>query len=461
MNGPLGPEPKVGDLAMEAPRSSECSERVAARGGFAAPGLSTRREYLQGLAAAGLLATGCGSEFITPVSQLVIATDLPEPLTTSLTRAFRAADPGGPPVVWRRLEPFGDPSRLVVHDTTIQAVLTGAVWSLDRLAAAGRLEALGSKGLRKWRSFRRGEVGLALRTDLFEARGMEPPTGWAAWTDPRMEGFLALGDPRRDPATLALARARLATTQIWAGGYAEWLRAGGLARPIGRTPEAALVELAQGAVAAAPGVGDALPAIIPTVRILPLGPGPPAGLGLVRRAEGPTLAARRFVAFLEQRQLLESETLPPAISDTLLADLLGAVVVEAQPELIEAFRVLRSTGGRPDLEARLTEAPPWPPASVQELKTQASATPLVEALADEIAPSLEARFWLLESWNRKPEPIGGPFLEELADAAQGRLVAEPRFRGWLRGEWTAWARQRARRVARQARNVPSGEARTA
>ena len=43
-----------------------------------------------------------------------------------------------------------------------------------------------------------------------------------------------------------------------------------------------------------------------------------------------------------------------------------------------------------------------------------------------------------------------------AGAAEGRLAREPRFRAWLRGEWTAWTRQLYRRVARLAGGyVPS------
>ncbi len=41
-------------------------------------------------------------------------------------------------------------------------------------------------------------------------------------------------------------------------------------------------------------------------------------------------------------------------------------------------------------------------------------------------------------------------LRELAQAEGGRLVREPRFRAWLRGEWTAWTQQLYRRVARLA-----------
>ena len=66
------------------------------------------------------------------------------------------------------------------------------------------------------------------------------------------------------------------------------------------------------------------------------------------------------------------------------------------------------------------------------------------------------RSWLLESWEQPSRPIDGALLGELAHAVGGRLAREPRFRAWLQAEWTAWARQRYRRVARVAGGwVPS------
>jgi hypothetical protein len=76
---------------------------------------------------------------------------------------------------------------------------------------------------------------------------------------------------------------------------------------------------------------------------------------------------------------------------------------------------------------------------------------LIEALAHQVAPELEARVWLLNSWGDPAGPLDGERLAAIAVAADGALVAEPRFRAWLRAEWTAWARQRYRRVVRQAR----------
>ena len=98
----------------------------------------------------------------------------------------------------------------------------------------------------------------------------------------------------------------------------------------------------------------------------------------------------------------------------------------------------------------MTQPPPWPPASVARiLEREQNAMPLLETLAAEIAPEPDVRAWLLRSWLSPPRQVDGALLDELGGVLDGRLARSPRFRAWLRGEWTAWARKRYRRVARQ------------
>jgi hypothetical protein len=133
----------------------------------------------------------------------------------------------------------------------------------------------------------------------------------------------------------------------------------------------------------------------------------------------------------------------------LLADLLGATLVDAQPELWAARDAL-ARAGRPDQAVRwMTEPPPWPPASVEKLKHKSDPDELLSALADQIAFDDDEHAWLLKTWALGPAPLNGERLTDLAGGLDGRLAANPRFRSWLRGEWTAWARQRYRRVARR------------
>jgi hypothetical protein len=158
--------------------------------------------------------------------------------------------------------------------------------------------------------------------------------------------------------------------------------------------------------------------------------------------------ARQFVASLR----LDDDSDAESTSLPLLADLLGATFVEAQDELLAASAALVGREGTrfERLRTFLVEAPPWPPASVQALQRDDPTGALVEALAEQVAPGLEARFWLLQSWEAPPRPLDAATLETLATAADGRLLREPRFRAWLCADWAAWARQRYRRVARQA-----------
>jgi hypothetical protein len=80
--------------------------------------------------------------------------------------------------------------------------------------------------------------------------------------------------------------------------------------------------------------------------------------------------ARVFLRFLAERLGTkpdpESEVINPDVSD-LVADLLGATLVDAQDELKAAWAVL----DREDVKAPasalswMSEPPPWPPASVE------------------------------------------------------------------------------------------------
>jgi hypothetical protein len=98
----------------------------------------------------------------------------------------------------------------------------------------------------------------------------------------------------------------------------------------------------------------------------------------------------------------------------------------------------------------MTEPPPWPPASIARILSRPGeqAMTMVETLAAQLASDRPARAWLISSWLSPTRPIDRQFLDELTHVADGRLFSESTFREWLRAEWTAWARQRYRRVLR-------------
>jgi hypothetical protein len=165
-------------------------------------------------------------------------------------------------------------------------------------------------------------------------------------------------------------------------------------------------------------------------------------------------AGRAFLQYLEginlQTQL--ARTWPEGAdpdADALLADLLGATLVDAHDELRAATLAVERHPRSTRAAQRLAEPLPWPPASVQRiLDRKTGAMPLLETLAAQIAPEADVRAWLLRSWLAPARPVDGSLLHELATAEGGRLAREPRFRAWLRAEWAASARQRYRRVAR-------------
>ena len=142
--------------------------------------------------------------------------------------------------------------------------------------------------------------------------------------------------------------------------------------------------------------------------------------------------------------------------DALLAELLGATLVDAQDELWAAWEALERAGSPGPALKWLTEPPPWPPASIEKyLKREGEhAMSLIETLVGELSPRPGVRAWLIRSWLAPPRAVDDDLLVEIARAADGALVHEPRFRAWLRAEWTAWARQRYRRVAKLAATAP-------
>jgi len=362
---------------------------------------------------------------------LIVATNLSETETRRIEAALN--DPAIR-VVWIRMAEFRDPATVVDQGAGVDVVLGAPVESLQRLAQRGRLEPLG--GGSNWISLQTTEVGLAV------VRGETKPPAFAAVT---------LDDPRRSPVVLAALRAIL-DEKGWGAGYRAVLVAAAHRPLIGAHAGEGPARLLRGEIPVALTRLDRLPErceFLPAVPSIDL----EEGVGIVR--DTPHLdAARKFVAMIERQRNTAS---PPTrdqrpIPQVLLPELLGAVLVDAQPELIDAMAAVKAGGLETQAEKWFTP-PPWPPASIVRLKRSDPSGALVESLAEQMVPDLKARVWLLESWNRTIRPIDGDLLRELTAAADGRLIAEPRFRAWLAVEWRTWARQCYRRVIREARRV--------
>ena len=310
------------------------------------------------------------------------------------------AVPGAVRLDWLILAPGDDPARVAQRRHPPDVLLGGSASSYERLDRMGRLAALPLDGSPTW---------LSRRHVPFEGTAGSPARVW-------------LNDPRNDPFWLARAKSWLGGGHF-RDGYSRLVREAAHPRRISRLAG-------------------------------PTSPPGVEGVAILQGCRHPELA-RRFLKFLAATERLGPVPARAADSpeaDSLLADLLGATLVDAQDELWTAWSALER-GDHPEPARRwMTEPPPWPPASVARILSRQGerAMSLVETLAGELSAQPTVRAWLIRSWLSPPRLVDEVLLHELATAAAGRLCREPNVRDWLRAEWTAWARQRYRRVARRA-----------
>lgn len=390
------------------------------------------------------LAAGCGGDS----EPLVIATTWSVAERGFVAESFynRPPIPDAPSrIEWISLAPGDDLMRLASRRHPPDLLLGGSPALYQTLARAGVLEP-GVVDGPAWRIARRSPMGwrVAKSGDLDPASG-EPL------------GVLAFDDPRCDSTALNWARSLLGRNpDDWSRGYARLVRlAGGSVAP-GNQPGAALATLERGECAAVPSC-----AIVPgreatTATFVPRPDWQEAIEGIAILKRGRNLAAAR--ALVQDLARSGHAELPAfddmdrdPTADAILADLLGATLVEARDELRTAWAVLGEAGHADRAAMWMTQAPPWPPASVSKILSdpEGNAMSLLDTLAGQLAPDADVRAWLVRSWLRPGRLVDGALLDDLASAVDGRLAREPRFRQWLRSEWTAWARQRYRRVARK------------
>ncbi len=340
---------------------------------------------------------------------LVVATTWPAAARGGLEAAYRRESGDPVPVRWVAMAPGERLADAFDRREGLDLLLGGSVPEFRGLTEAGRLLRVEPADAMAWRIARRpgGSPG-----DGNGGDGGGPSPGY--------------NDPRDSPSALGQAKATLGA-EGWARGYETLVRRASRSRP-------SSARLAGGSSA----LGEA-------ARLDEC-----VGIATGSRHYSRAVA---FLRAMESRGLVEA---PPAgaagvvSADGLLADLLGAALVDAREELRDAEAALRRRGRPRAADGAIGERPPWPPASVAKLLVRPSDAPLVDTLAEQVAPDPEARAWLRASWSRPGRAVDAAMLAELAAAADGRLAREPRFRAWLRGEWTAWARQLYRRVARVA-----------
>jgi hypothetical protein len=334
---------------------------------------------------------------------------------------------------WVVLAPSDDPARVARRRWPADLILGGPASTFRRMEREARLVPADREGRPAWLVARRAPIVLARNAKA--AQGGK---------DPSRTG-LTFDDPRHDEVSLAWARGVLRAGD-WAEGYARLVRSAGAPRRVGRVPGSALAAVERGEVVMAPAI---LPPDSARSASLDLeyladenAPEWVEGVAVVRGGPHPD-RAQEFLRFLVPSSQGQPEPPEPPEEDALLADLLGATLVDAQDELRAAWAMITASGDPSGRVRWMAEPPPWPPASVAVLLDRGEdGMALLDTLAAEIAPEADTRSWLLRSWLRTSRPIDGAFLAELATAADGRLAREPRFRAWLRAEWTAWARQR-------------------
>jgi hypothetical protein len=389
---------------------------------------------LVALAAAVSAATGCGPP---PSDRLVVATSWPSADRLRIEAAFArwttaAAAAGRQPIQldWLILSPGDDPAQLARRRRPPDVLLGGPDASFDRLARSHQLSPLPFEGSPSWSVARHSWIRLA---------GEREPTG-------RDDPIIAIDDPRDDPISLAWAKGLLGGDDF-RDGYSRLVRVAGHRRRIGRQAGSAQAAVARGQA-------DLAPRAVVEKPVAGASQGAPwiEGVAILGEAVHPE-QARSFLRFLAETGVAGSAPSGSDDStdaDNLLADLLGATLVDAQDELWTAWSTLDREGYPENALRSMTEPPPWPPASVAKMMSGAGerGMSMVETLAGELATEPPVRAWLVRSWVSPQRLIDHAMLAELAGAAEGRLCHEPRFRDWLRAEWTAWARQRYRRVAR-------------
>ncbi|CAN5814077.1 hypothetical protein BH23PLA1_BH23PLA1_28690 [soil metagenome] len=385
-----------------------------------------------------LLPVGCVGE----EDALVILSPWPESRRADLDREYldwiaqNGAEKAPKRLVWVRMESWDNPARRLGGGRPIDLLIGGPASWHSEAEWADRV-VLG-----------RSPIGLSWRSDAIEV-----PANWQDLAGPEWRDHLILDDPRRDPNSLAWAASRL--DQNWPEGYAELVLVAGNVRRFAPGPAA----MVRGeAVAALMLAVDASSEFDLPFRSLPDSPEPIEYGSLVREGHRTELA-RAFLQHLaldaDQSDSLEGSD--PKV-EALLSDLLGSTLVDAHEELRAAWAALLASGRPPQWLDLLQQPPSWPPASIVKMLRDPGGDELVDTLAEQIAPNVEARAWLILSWEGPRRPIDAALLAELAGAANGRLVGEPRFLAWLRGEWRAWARQRYRWIEREAARVSEASA---
>jgi hypothetical protein len=373
--------------------------------------LSVSLAGLLALGAALVAATGCGPS---APAGLLVATTWPLDERIRLQSEFQewvaSSRPDPIRLDWLVLGPGDDLKRVSRRRNAPDVLLGARASALEQLARHERLLPVKSPDSARWCVTRRTAAS---------------PAG--------------LGDPRVDALALEWAMRQLEPGR-WPEGYTRLLDVAGHAPRLGWDPGVERGDRPEGKFATF------------------VDPPWQAGAGILTTARDPVVA-HEFLRFLIETRRADLAPSPGVAGyadasdfESLVADLLGATLVDAQDELWAAWASVERAGSPGPARKWLTEPPHWPPASIEKyLKREGeNAMSLIQTLAGELSPRPAVRGWLIRSWLSPARLVDEALLTEMTQAAEGRLIHEPRFRTWLRAEWTASARQRYRRVVKLA-----------
>ncbi|WP_152054064.1 hypothetical protein [Tautonia marina] len=311
-----------------------------------------------------------------------------------------AESPGDPmpPIRWVRLDRWDDPAHLLDAGRTVHLLLGWPTATLQELGDRNLLD--------------------ESEDAPFRCLGLEGAESFPMSDADRRFSAILPGDPRIDP----VARDQVARQLAWAEG---------------RDADLSLLELGASFI---PGSVDS-PSIDPDTR----------GFSVASIAAPSNSGVQALLDRLRRGSLIEPLPIQtPSPERTLAAELIGATILDAGPELRRAFQAIEQSPNPQLGRAVLAEPPPWPPDSIQRLTTNdPSSRSMIETLAEALVDDPESRAWLLDSWQTPPRPVDRALLDALATANDGRLLQSSRVLPWLRAEWTAWARQRFSQLARE------------
>jgi len=268
---------------------------------------------------------------------------------------------------------------------------------------------------------------------------------------PAIDQYLKLPDPQTDILSQAYTRSVFRSAPDHATGFARWIRLTRQIRPM-QTPEtdkSSIVSL-DSITKQNLEIWKGGPALTKALGMPEAGPIYwPECLSLWKSPQPPNSQTDTFQEFCRKTNRLtgvlnpdESTTSKHAITD----DLASIILFECRSDIQDAWVSIENSTGelRQRAEKYLTELPPWPPASIQDLQKRRGFEYVV-ALVEQMAADGDERDWLIREF-QNPETKVNP--ELLDQALNGHLQGSIRFRTWLRAEWTAWIRQRCRRVTR-------------